>query len=92
MHRQALPLPGKYSLQVTDLQLTHSPSLCAASLHQDEIRNAATVFIIAAEEVRTEKKYGHERGQRYVHIEAGILWSIIQVRFVIVSGHIRDSM
>lgn len=44
--------------------------LCEASLHQDFIRDAPVVIIIAAVFERTKSKYG-ERGTRYVYAEAG---------------------
>jgi SagB-type dehydrogenase family enzyme len=46
------------------------PGLAAAALHQTWIADAPAVVVIAAAYRRTSSKYG-ERGERYVHIEAG---------------------
>ncbi len=46
------------------------PALYRAS-EQDSVREAPSVFVIAAVYERTESKYGRERGPRYVHLEAG---------------------
>jgi SagB-type dehydrogenase family enzyme len=47
------------------------PALYRASWEQDCVREAPAVFVITAVYERTERKYGHERGPRYVHLEAG---------------------
>jgi len=47
------------------------PALYRASLEQDCVREAPAVFVIAAVYGRTERKYGHKRGPRYVHMDAG---------------------
>lgn len=47
------------------------PALYRAALEQDSIRAAPAVFVITAVYERTERKYGPERGPRYVHLEAG---------------------
>lgn len=44
--------------------------LAAAALDQPWVREAAAVIVISAHYQRTTKKY-HDRGIRYVHIEAG---------------------
>lgn len=46
-------------------------ALRAAALGQEQIGEAPLVLVIAAEYARTEVKYGHARGPRYVHFEAG---------------------
>ena len=46
-------------------------ALYQAGLGQDAIRSAPSVFVIAAVYDRTARKYGVERGARYVHMEAG---------------------
>lgn len=46
-------------------------ALYRASLEQDCVREAPAIFVITAVYERTERKYGHERGPRYVHLEAG---------------------
>jgi len=47
------------------------PALYRASLEQDCVREAPAVFVIAAVYERTEREYGHRRGPRYVHMDAG---------------------
>jgi SagB-type dehydrogenase family enzyme len=47
------------------------PELHAAALRQEPVLKAPAVFVITAVYERTEKKYGEERGPRYVHLEAG---------------------
>jgi len=47
------------------------PALCRASWEQEFVRKAPAVFVIAAVYERTEGKYGHQRGPRYVHMDAG---------------------
>jgi len=47
------------------------PALCRASWEQEFIREAPAVFVIAAVYERTERKYGRQRGPRYVHMDAG---------------------
>jgi len=47
------------------------PALYRASLEQECVREAPAVFAIAAVYGRTERKYGHQRGPRYVHMDAG---------------------
>ncbi len=42
-----------------------------AALHQAAVLNAPTVIVIAADYARTAVKYGEERSQRYVQLEAG---------------------
>lgn len=44
--------------------------LAAAALHQRWIADAAAIVVIAANYPRTTAKYG-QRGERYVHVEAG---------------------
>ena len=53
------------------LQVDVRPPLFAAALRQEPLLNAPVVFVITAIYARTEKKYGKERGPRYVHLEAG---------------------
>lgn len=47
------------------------PALYRASLEQDCVREAPAVFVIAAVYERTERKYGRQRGSRYVHLDTG---------------------
>ena len=47
------------------------PALCRASWQQEFVQEAPAVFVIAAVYERTERKYGRQRGPRYVHMEAG---------------------
>jgi SagB-type dehydrogenase family enzyme len=42
-----------------------------AALEQHSIFEAPVIFVIAAVYQRTAEKYGHSRGERYVHMEAG---------------------
>ncbi|MFO7558827.1 MAG: SagB/ThcOx family dehydrogenase [Desulfobacterales bacterium] len=44
--------------------------LCKSSLSQSSVKNAPAVLVISAVYERTMRKYG-QRGERYVHIEAG---------------------
>lgn len=44
--------------------------LCKSSLNQIPVRDAPVVLVISAVYERTMRKYG-QRGERYVHIEAG---------------------
>jgi SagB-type dehydrogenase family enzyme len=46
-------------------------ALYRASLQQDCVREAPAVFVVAAVYERTERKYGRQRGPRYVHMDAG---------------------
>lgn len=46
-------------------------ALYEAALRQEPVRQAPAVFVVAAVYERTQKKYGTERGPRYVHLEAG---------------------
>ena len=46
-------------------------ALYHASLEQDCVREAPAIFVIAAVYERTERKYGRQRGPRYVHLDAG---------------------
>jgi SagB-type dehydrogenase family enzyme len=46
-------------------------ALHAAALQQEPVLEAPVVFVIATVYERTGKKYGVERGPRYVHLEAG---------------------
>ncbi|MCX7927631.1 MAG: SagB/ThcOx family dehydrogenase [Candidatus Omnitrophica bacterium] len=45
-------------------------ALSASSLFQTAVKNAPVSLVICAQYERTKQKYG-ERGERYVHIEAG---------------------
>jgi SagB-type dehydrogenase family enzyme len=45
--------------------------LYRAAFEQQPILDAPLIFVIAAVYARTARKYGIERGERYVHIEAG---------------------
>ncbi len=47
------------------------PDLYQAALSQEAIREAPVVFVITAVYARTERRYGTERGTRYIHLEAG---------------------
>ena len=62
-------VPGKHQLELAaagDLRRR----LCAAALEQECVADGAVVFVFAAVEGRTTRKYG-PRGVRYVHIEVG---------------------
>jgi len=62
--------PGEHRLDLHsegDLR----PALCHASWEQEFVREAPAVFVIAAVYERTERKYGRQRGPRYVHMDAG---------------------
>lgn len=62
-------LPEKHSIEQTRRGDARE-ELYRASLHQDFIKDAPAVIIIAAVFERTKSKYG-ERGIRYVYAEAG---------------------
>jgi SagB-type dehydrogenase family enzyme len=62
-------LPEKNSLEQVRKEDTRK-ALYEASLHQEFIKDAPVVIVIAAVFERTKSKYG-ERGTRYVYIEAG---------------------
>jgi len=47
------------------------PALYRSALGQDPVVDAPVVFVIAAAYERVERTYGHARGPRYVHMEAG---------------------
>jgi SagB-type dehydrogenase family enzyme len=47
------------------------PQLHHASFEQQFVLDAPLIVVIAAVYARTARKYGIERGERYVHIEAG---------------------
>ena len=47
------------------------PALYRAALQQEPVLRAPVVFVLAAVYARTAKKYGEERGPRYVQMEAG---------------------
>ena len=62
-------LPQRHAIQLlseSDLR----GDLWNAGLRQDALRQAPTIFVIAAVYERTEAKYG-ERAERYVELEAG---------------------
>jgi SagB-type dehydrogenase family enzyme len=67
---------GVYHYQPRDHQLQHTlesnvrRELGGAALGQECVQDAPAVFVIAGVFERTASKYG-ERGQRYMHIEAG---------------------
>jgi SagB-type dehydrogenase family enzyme len=46
-------------------------ALYRAALHQEAVRDAPAVFVIAAVYERIARKYGEERTPRYVHMEVG---------------------
>jgi SagB-type dehydrogenase family enzyme len=75
VHVEDLPR-GRYDYDPVNHALTRRSvedrrrELAAAAHHQDCVRNAAAVLVIAAVFERTTGKYG-ERGVRYVHMEAG---------------------
>jgi SagB-type dehydrogenase family enzyme len=46
-------------------------TLYSAALRQEPVRQAPAVFVVTAVYERTASKYGDERAQRYVHLEAG---------------------
>ena len=45
--------------------------LFEAALRQEPIRQAPAVFVVTAVYERTTKRYGEDRGPRYVHLETG---------------------
>lgn len=47
------------------------PALYTVALDQEAIKEAGTVFVIAAVFERTAQKYGKTRATRYVHMEVG---------------------
>ncbi len=61
--------PGAHEL-VPRVSGDRRQALAAAAYHQTWIADAPGIFVIAAVFRRTTVKYG-ERGERYVHIEAG---------------------
>lgn len=69
-------LPGIYKYNPKEHELVKvlkkdkREELCDAALGQSSIKNAPAVIIICAVYERTTAKYG-ERGERYVHMEAG---------------------
>lgn len=46
-------------------------ALCQAGLRQTALRTAPSIVVIAAVYGRTASKYGAQRSQRFVHLEAG---------------------
>jgi SagB-type dehydrogenase family enzyme len=46
-------------------------ALAEAALGQEELAQAPATFVIAAVYERSERKYGHARGERYTILEAG---------------------
>ena len=61
--------PRRHTLRLT-LKGDKRSQLASAAYRQDCIKNAPAVIAINAVFARTHKKY-HQRGTRYVHIEAG---------------------
>jgi SagB-type dehydrogenase family enzyme len=62
--------PGEHTLELHsegDLR----PALCRVAWGQEFVREAPAVFVIAAVYERTERKYGRQRGPRYVHMDSG---------------------
>ena len=47
------------------------PALYQAALRQEPVLAAPAVFVVTAVYARTAQKYGNQRGDRYVHLEAG---------------------
>jgi SagB-type dehydrogenase family enzyme len=68
---------GFYHYEVREHQLTRltdrdlRSAIYRAALEQEAVLQAPVDFVITAVYVRTERKYGEERGPRYVHLEAG---------------------
>jgi len=62
--------PANHSLLLTG-QGDSRANLYQAAGRQESVRQAPAVFIVTAVYQRTAKKYGPERGPRYVHLEAG---------------------
>lgn len=63
-------LPGVHELEERSVA-DKRRELAEAALGQGALRRAPVVFVIAAVYTRTSRKYGVERGARYVHMEAG---------------------
>lgn len=63
-------LPQGHRWQVLS-QSDARQDLYEAALRQEPVRQAPSVFVIAAVYERTAQKYGGERSPRYVHLEAG---------------------
>jgi SagB-type dehydrogenase family enzyme len=59
-------LPIRLVCEVRPLRELHS-----ASLQQDAIIKAPTIFVLSAVYERTQARYGEERTPRYVHMEVG---------------------
>lgn len=68
--------PGVYRYLSRDYTLAkvrggdRRAALAAAALGQAAVAGSAMVLVLAADYARTTRKYG-QRGQRYVHLEAG---------------------
>jgi SagB-type dehydrogenase family enzyme len=62
--------PEEHGLQMVQAHDARQP-LYETALHQEAIRQAPAVFVLAAVMERTIQKYGAERSPRYVHIEVG---------------------
>jgi SagB-type dehydrogenase family enzyme len=62
-------LPQRHAIQLLSERDLRG-DLWNAGLRQDALRQAPTIFVIAAVYERTEAKYG-ERAERYVELEAG---------------------
>jgi SagB-type dehydrogenase family enzyme len=63
-------LPQRHSLVALNSRDCRR-QLHRASFEQESLLTAPLIVVIAAVYARTARKYGVERGERYVHIEAG---------------------
>lgn len=63
-------VPSRHRLDLVSA-VDYRPALYNAALEQEAIKEAGTVFVIAAVFERTAQKYGKARAARYVHMEVG---------------------
>ena len=63
-------IPSEHKL-VKKIDRDLRKELAVAALSQPWVEHAPAVFVIAAVYSRVSRKYGEERGARYVHIEVG---------------------
>jgi SagB-type dehydrogenase family enzyme len=62
--------PYRHRLTRTS-EIDARPELYQPALHQEPVRAAPAVFVVTALYARTAQRYGDQRGNRYVHLEAG---------------------